>query len=45
MQELMFKAARKVKPARQWVLGLGANDAAFAELQRHWRELDGISTA
>ena len=30
MQELMFKAARMVYHARQWVLGLGANDAAFA---------------
>ncbi len=45
MQELMFKATRMVKHARQWVLGLGANDGAFAVFQRHWRELDGISTA
>ena len=45
MQELMFKAARMVRHARQWVLGLGANDAAFAVFQRHWQELDGPSTA
>ena len=47
MQELMFKAARLLKHARRWVLGLGANDAAFAVFQRHWGELDGdpISTA
>ena len=31
--------------ARQWVLGLGANDAAFAVFQRHWQELDAHSTA
>jgi hypothetical protein len=40
MQELMFKAARMVHHARQWVLGLGANDAAFAVFERHWRQLD-----
>ena len=45
MQELMFKAARMVKHARQWVLGLGANDGAFAVFERHWRELDAPSTA
>ena len=45
MQELMFKTARMVKHARQWVLGLGANDAAFAVFQRHWQELDAHSTA
>ena len=36
MQELMFEAARMVRHARQWVLGLEANDAAFAVFQRHW---------
>lgn len=40
MQELMFKAARLISHARRWVLGLGANDAAFAVFERHWRELD-----
>jgi hypothetical protein len=40
MQELMFKAARMVHHARQWVLGLGANDTAFAVFERHWCELD-----
>jgi len=40
MQELMFKAARLISHARQWVLGLGANDTAFAVFERHWRELD-----
>lgn len=42
MQELMFKAARMVHHARQWVLGLGANDAAFAVFERHWHQLDAI---
>jgi hypothetical protein len=31
--------------ARRWVLGPGANDAAFAVFERHWRELDGPTTA
>jgi hypothetical protein len=44
MQGLMFKAARMVKHARRWVLGLGANDGGFAAFQRHWRELDKPST-
>jgi hypothetical protein len=44
MHELMFKAARMVKHAPRWVLGLGANDAAFAVFQRHWQELDNPST-
>ena len=40
MQELMFKAARLISHARQWVLGLGANDTAFAVFERHWHQLD-----
>lgn len=40
MQELMFKAARMGRHARQWVLGLGANDTAFVVFERHWRQLD-----
>ena len=40
MQELMFKAARMLHHARQWVLGLGANDRAFAVFERHWCQLD-----
>ncbi|MGH6625680.1 MAG: IS1380 family transposase [Burkholderiaceae bacterium] len=30
MQEMMFKAARMIKHARRWVLGLGAHDSGFA---------------
>ena len=40
MHELMFKAARLLSHARQWVLGLGANDTVFAVIERHWRQLD-----
>ena len=40
MQELMFKAARMIHHARQWVLGLGKNDTAFAVFERHWHQLD-----
>jgi hypothetical protein len=40
MQELMFKAARLISHARQWVLGLGAHDTAFAVFARHWHQLD-----
>lgn len=42
MPELMFKAARMMHHARQWVLGLGQNDLAFAAFERHWRQLDGV---
>ncbi len=40
MQELMFKAGRLISHARQWVLGLGANDSAFGVFERHWLQLD-----
>lgn len=40
MQELMFKAGRMLRHARQWALGLGANDSGFAVFERHWRQLD-----
>jgi hypothetical protein len=45
IQELMCKAARVIRHARQWVLGLGANDAAFAVFARHWQQLDQLDTA
>jgi len=35
MQELMFKAAWYIHHARQWVLGLGQNGAAFALFALH----------
>jgi hypothetical protein len=40
IQEMMFKAARMVHHARQWVLGMGAHDPAFAVLEHPWHQLD-----
>lgn len=45
MHELMFKADRMVRHARQLVLGLGANDGAFAVFRGHWQALDVPNTA
>lgn len=39
MQELMFKAARMIKHAGRWVLGLGAHDSGFAVFERHYGQL------
>jgi len=35
MQERMFKAARGVRHAGRWVLGLGESDRGFAVFERH----------
>jgi len=40
MQEMMYKAARLISHARQWVLGLGANDRGYAAFSTHWQALD-----
>ena len=40
LQELMFKAARMITHAGQWMLGLGANDPAFTVFERHYRQLN-----
>ena len=40
MPELMSKTARMLSHARHWVLGFGANDAAFTAFARHWDPLD-----
>jgi hypothetical protein len=40
MQELMFKAARMITHAGQWMLGLGASDPAFTVFERHYRQLN-----
>ena len=46
MQELMFKAARMIRHAGRWVLGLGESDRGFAVFERHYRQLSGqLSTA
>ena len=36
MQEVMFKAARMIKHAGRWILGLGAGDSGFAVFDRHY---------
>jgi hypothetical protein len=35
LQEMMFKAARMIRHAARWVLGLGANDRSLAVFERH----------
>lgn len=37
IQEMICKAARMMRHARRWVLGLGANDVGFAAFERHYR--------
>lgn len=39
MQELMFKAARMIKHAGRWFLGLGQSDSGFAVFDRHYGQL------
>jgi len=36
MHELMFKAARMIKHAGRWILGLGESDSGFAVFERHY---------
>lgn len=39
MQELMFKAARMIRHAGRWILGLGESDSGFAVFERHYGRL------
>ena len=39
MQEMMHKAARMIRHAGRWVLGLGAGDSGFAVFDRHYGQL------
>jgi len=39
MQEMVYKAARMIRHAGYWILGLGANDAGFAVFERHHKSL------
>ena len=39
MQEMMFKAARMIKHAGRWVLGLGSSDSGFTVFDRHYGQL------
>jgi hypothetical protein len=36
---MMFKAARMIRHAGRWVLGLGAGDSGFAVFDRHYGQL------
>ena len=35
----MFKAARLIRHAGRWILGLGANDPGFAVFNRHYAQM------
>jgi hypothetical protein len=39
MHEMMFKAARMIRHAGRWFLGLGQNDSGFAVFERHYTQL------
>ena len=39
MHEMMFKAARMIKHAGRWILGLGESDSGFAVFERHYGQL------
>lgn len=39
MHEMMFKAARMIKHAGRWILGLGESDSGFAMFERHYGQL------
>jgi len=39
IHELMFKAARIIKHAGRWILGLGQSDSGFAVFERHYGQL------
>lgn len=39
LQEIMFKAARMIKHAGRWALGLGANDSAYVVFERLYRQM------
>lgn len=43
MQEMMFKAARMIKHAGRWILGLGCSDSGFAVFERHYKQLKTAS--
>lgn len=39
IQEIIYRAARMISHAGQWVLGLGQNDKAFRVFERHYKAL------
>jgi hypothetical protein len=42
MHEMMFKAARMIKHAGRWILGLGESDSGFAVFERHYGQLKTV---
>lgn len=39
MQEMMFKAARMIRHAGRWLLGLGESDRGFGVFEQHYRQI------
>lgn len=39
LHEMMYKAARMIRHAGRWMLGLGAGDSGFAVFDRHYGQL------
>lgn len=39
LQEMMYKAARMIRHAGRWVLGLGVGDSGFAVFERNYGQL------
>ena len=39
IQEMIYKAARMIRHAGRYVLGLGANDPGFDVFERHYRQM------
>jgi len=39
MHELIFKAARMIKHAGRWILGLSQSDSGFAVFERHYGQI------
>ena len=42
MQEMMFKAARMIKHAGRWILGLGESDSGFTVFEHHYGQLKTV---
>jgi len=42
MHEMMFKAARMIKHAGRWILGLGESDSGFAVFERHYGQIKTV---
>jgi len=40
MHEMMSKAARMIKHAGRWILGLGESDSGYTVFERHYGQLN-----